>query len=127
MRDEYQDHIPVYLNRIKFLKNKLVKLTVSDDKLVILDEIIDLSKNSIGKIDDTSLMLYFGQKQTDFVENKKQKEFKEQKEWIIDLLCSQGLALIDKNKLFGSDETSALLLVYKSVTKWSLLADDKVT
>ena len=127
MRDEYQDHIPVYLNRIKFLNDKLVKLTVSDEKLVILDEIIDLSKNAIGKIDDTSLMLYFGQKQTDFVENKKQKEFKQQKEWIIDLLCSQGLALIDKNKLFDSDETSALLLVYKSVTKWSLLADDKVT
>ena len=126
MRDEYQDHIPVYLNRIKFLNDKLVKLTVSDEKLVILDEIIDLSKNAIGKIDDTSLMLYFGQKQTDFVENKKQKEFKQQKEWIIDLLCSQGLALIDKNKLFDSDETSALLLVYRSVAKWSILGDDKV-
>ena len=71
VRSEYENFIPVYLNRIVFLQQLINSTQNEQEKLSIYDEIIDLSKTAIEKIDQNDLFRFFGQKNHDSAEDNK--------------------------------------------------------
>ena len=125
------------MNRITFLHQQIASTQNEMDKYNFYDEIIDLCKTAIDKIDQNDLFRYFGQKHHDPSTDENKKEFENQKSWIIELLSSQGVALIEKNCLNNkSDETystsmssglfNELKSIYRSIQKWTDITDDKV-
>lgn len=62
VKNEYENHIPVYLNRIHFLQQKINSSQNEVEKLSMNEEIIDLSRTSIDKIDQADLLKYNGEK-----------------------------------------------------------------
>jgi len=136
VREEYENHIPVYLNRITYLQQQLGTAQNETDKNGFNDEIIDLCKVAIDKIDQNELLRYFGEKYHESEENK--KDYENQKSWIIDLLCNQGTALIDRHTdLNKSDDlttttvrssslSNELKSIYRSIQKWIDITDEKV-
>ena len=71
MRNEYESHVPVYVNRITYLQQHVLTIQNETDKNSVYDEIIELSKTAIDKIDQNDMLRYFGEKHRDSDENKK--------------------------------------------------------
>jgi hypothetical protein len=66
LRKEYEDHIPIYVNRIQFLDQKLSALQNDPEKKnAYLDEILNLSKFALEKINQNDLLRYYGEKNHD--------------------------------------------------------------
>ena len=58
LRKEYEDHIPIYVNRIQFLDQKLSALQNDPEKKnAYLDEILNLSKFALEKINQNERQL----------------------------------------------------------------------
>lgn len=137
------------MNRIAFLQQLASNTSNEMDKFSIYDEIVELSKTALDKIDQNDLFRYFGQKHHDSSEDKKylknrilfivitfinfffNREYENQKAWLIELLCSQGVALIEKNKsedtsVMSTSVTNDLKTIYKSIQKWVDITDEKV-
>ena len=71
VRNEYENHVPVYLNRINYLQQQAATIQNETEKNSVYDEIIELSKIAIDKIDQNDLLRYFGEKHHETDENKK--------------------------------------------------------
>lgn len=119
------------------MQQQLATVQNETDKNSSNDEIIDLCKVALDKIDQNELLRYFGEKYHESEENK--KDYENQKNWIIDLLCNQGVALIDRNTLNKVDDSTSLSSVsmsssvsnelktiYRSIQKWIDITDEKV-
>lgn len=60
------------------------------------------------------------------------REYNNKKDWIIELLLSQGIAMIEKSLLAKDESMSASLVnnlkaIYRSLQKWIDINDDKVS
>ena len=75
MRDEHENHIPVYLNRIQYLQQKLSTTPNENEKSSLNEEIIELCKQAIGKIDQNDLLRYIGEKYHEAVTEETKKYF----------------------------------------------------
>ncbi len=76
MQIEYEDHVPIYINRIQYLEQQFSALpshSESEKKSSICKQIIELSKIGLEKINQNDLLRYFGEKNHDpsLEENKK--------------------------------------------------------
>ncbi len=71
---EYENHIPLYINRIKYLDQQISTIT-NDSKLKMqhLILIIDLAKLALGKINQNELFCYFGVKKHETVNEELKK------------------------------------------------------
>lgn len=59
--NDHPDHIPVYINRIKYLENQLsLNTDNANQKQDYLSQIIDLSKTALSKINQNDLFNFFG-------------------------------------------------------------------
>lgn len=67
MRDEHENHIPIYINRIQFLELKVSNIPRKENnkKLALLDEILALSRTALEKINQNDLLRYVGEKHHD--------------------------------------------------------------
>lgn len=72
VKNEHENHIPVYMNRIQFLTQKMSTCN-SLEKSTIQDEIIDICKTAISKIDQTDLLRFIGEKYHDSVSDEVKK------------------------------------------------------
>jgi len=107
---EYPDFIPVYLNRIQYLEQQFSSQKEENKPKArgYLEEIIRLSKLAIEKININELLKYIGEKIHDStMSQESKKEFDNQKNWIIELLVSQGVALIEAHLLDASTSEDA--------------------
>jgi hypothetical protein len=71
---EYSEHIPLYLNRIKYLDQEIEKC----DGLLkkdYLEQIIKLSKMAINKINQNDLLCFFGAKKFENEDEEVKKYF----------------------------------------------------
>ena len=74
LRKDYEDHIPIYINRIQFLDQKLSGLQNDNEKKSShLDEILSLSKLALDKINQNDLLRYYGEKHHDPSSDDKKK------------------------------------------------------
>ncbi len=73
IRDEYENYIPVYLNRVQYLQQKISTTQNEIEKSNLNDEVIELCKQAIDKIDQNDLLRYVGEKhhESNTDENKK--------------------------------------------------------
>lgn len=73
VKNEYENHIPIYVNRIQFLQQKIASSKNEVEKLGLHEEIIELSRLSIDKIDQTDLLRYIGEKCHDSISDEMKK------------------------------------------------------
>ena len=71
VKSEHENHIPVYMNRIQFLLQKTCQNDI--EKSNVHEEIIDLSKTAIGKIDQNDLLRFIGEKYHDSTSDESKK------------------------------------------------------
>ena len=71
---EYENHIPLYINRIKYLDQQ-ISANSNDVKLKTqhLVQIVDLAKLALGKINQNDLFCYFGVKKHDAINEELKK------------------------------------------------------
>jgi hypothetical protein len=107
---EYPDFIPVYLNRIQYLEQQFSSQK-EENKVKArsyCEEILRLSKLAIEKININELLKYIGEKVHDStMSQESKKEFDNQKNWIVELLVSQGVALVEAHLLDASPSDEA--------------------
>ncbi len=65
LKNEYEDHIPIYLNRIQYLASNSKTSNDQEKKCKNDDEIISLSRLALEKINQNDLLRYFGEKHHD--------------------------------------------------------------
>ena len=72
--EEYENHIPLYINRVKYLDQQVSSIT-DDVKLKTqhLTQMIEISKLALGKINQNELLCYFGVKKHDTVNEELKK------------------------------------------------------
>lgn len=75
LKKEYEDHVPIYVNRAQYLEQQLANLakTDSEKRLKYLDEIIDVSRQGLNKINQNDVLKFFGEKQHDPQTEEKKK------------------------------------------------------
>ncbi|CAF0707859.1 unnamed protein product [Brachionus calyciflorus] len=142
LRLEHENHIPIYINRIQYLEKKISNLAKneSEKKLALFNEIIELSKTALSKINLDSLLKFLGEKHHDSNDETK-KVLESQKGWTIDLLVFQGLYLIEKqliekygdldddddNNFKAIELTEELRFVYRFIQKFIDISDEKAS
>jgi hypothetical protein len=65
VRKEHENHVPVYLNRILYLEQQLqskASTMTDEEKQKHYDEIIEMAKVALEKINQNELLKYFGEK-----------------------------------------------------------------
>ena len=88
MRDEHENHIPVYLNRIQYLQQKLSTTPNENEKSSLNEEIIELCKQAIGKIDQNDLLRYIGEKYHEAVTEETKKYFNQVNLFVLILMTN---------------------------------------
>lgn len=86
-----------------------------------LNQIIELSKQGIEKIDQNELLNYFGAKKVEPIDEKLKKQMDNQKGWLIELLVQHGIALLE----IGCENKEDVVSIYQSIQKWIDINDDK--
>jgi tripeptidyl-peptidase-2 len=141
LRHEYENHVPIYINRIQFLESQISAAGEADNekKIALWDELLSTARIATEKINQDELLKFLGEKTNDSVTDEAKKyrilfkafnqihtillftisrEFESQKGWIIDLLVHQGVALIEKDLLATKNaERSALTDRFSTVNE----------
>ena len=65
LKSEYEDHVPIYINRIQYLEQLLAESADKDKKCSLYKQIIELCKTGMEKINQNDLLRYFGEKTHD--------------------------------------------------------------
>lgn len=65
VKQSYENHIPVYLNRVTYLQQQLSSNPTEDIAKAHQDEILELTKLAIGKVNQNDLFRFLGEKQHD--------------------------------------------------------------
>ena len=136
VRSEHENHLPVYINRIQFLNQKLSTCQSENDKSTIHDEIIEVSKTAISKINQDDLLRFIGEKYHDSTSDETKKDYANRKDWIVELLVSKGMAMIEKHALAKDEQdddheampeslVNELKAVYRALQKWVDMGDKK--
>lgn len=73
LRRDYEDHVPIYINRIQYLEQQLSSLKNDDDKKKSYEDIIGLSKLALEKINQNDLLKYLGEKTHDNLSDEGKK------------------------------------------------------
>ena len=70
---EYEDHIPIYINFIQSLEKKISSLGKSEveKKLAFHNEIVEISKFALNKIDQDALLKFLGEKHHETTDDRK--------------------------------------------------------
>jgi len=92
-----------------------------------------MSKTAISKIDQNDILRFIGEKCHDSISEEVKKDYAKRKEWIVELLVSQGTAMIEKHATAKDDDTmpeslvDELKTVYRGLQKWVDIGDEKAS
>ena len=67
--NEFQNYVPFYLNRIKYLEQQATD--TANNKTVLYGEILELALKALEKINENDLLCYFGAKKPENDDVKK--------------------------------------------------------
>jgi hypothetical protein len=133
LKSEYDDFVPIYLNRIQYLEQQLL-LNDSEKKMQTHEQIIELCQLGLEKINQNDLLRYFGEKTHDPALDESKKEFEAKRAWTIELLVNQGLACLesyalktnsDDDDLTNASVFEGLKQIYVALQKWIDINDEK--
>ncbi|XP_060602891.1 tripeptidyl-peptidase 2-like [Ruditapes philippinarum] len=125
LRSEYEDHLPLYIARLQALDSE-------KDREKCVGEMIDLSRYILSKIDQNSVLAYFGMKTDNSTEASTIKSEKEEKKsQVITALLKLGTAQADvilndwntESCTVTDDDLDKTMI---EVAKWTDVNDSKV-